>query len=126
VNLHAKGDLPPYPESEDYSWWMTHGHEAGIDPETGERIATISSNSIQPPIWVIETLRITLPAESGNPDLQIWYRILARGSGHKDKAISVIESTIVHSWPSDADLPGTCGDSEATMACGRYAWRELR
>ena len=126
VNLHAKGDLPPNPESEDFSWWMTQGQEAGIDPVTGERTATISSNSLQPPLWVIETAQIIPPAESGNPDIQIWYRILARGSGRTDKAISVIESTVVRSWPSDADTPGTCGDSEATMACGRYAWRELR
>lgn len=126
--LHAKGDLPPHPESNDFPWWTAHGHEAGINPVTGERTASFSSSSIQPPIWLIEVVRIIPPAESGRPDLQVWYRILTRGSGRTDSTISVIESTIVRYWPSDesADAQDACPDLEETMACGRYAWRELR
>lgn len=128
LNLHAKGDLPPHPESKDFAWWTAHGHEAGVDPVTGERTATFSSGSIQPPIWLIEVVRIIPPTESGLPYLQVWYRILSRGTGRTDSTISVIESTLVRYWPSDdvTDTQDACPDLEETMVCGRYAWRELR
>ena len=98
--LHAAGDLPSHPESESYSWWMEQGHEAGINPLTGDRIATISSDSINTPVWIIEAVQTIPPAENGNPDLQVWYRILARGSGRTETAVSVIESIVVRSWPA--------------------------
>ena len=79
--LHATGDLPPYPESESFSWWMEQGHEAGINPFTGDRIATISSDSFNLPVWIIEVLQANPPVDGANPNLQVWYRILARGSG---------------------------------------------
>jgi len=133
LNLHAIGDLPPHPEFENFSWWMNNGHEAGINPLTGVRMATISSDSINTPIWIIETVKTIQPAENDNPDLQIWYRLLARGSGRTANAISVIESTFVRSWPinEDSELPGTnvsdtCPGSGLPAICGRFAWRELR
>lgn len=131
--LHAAGDLPPYPESEGFSWWMDQGHEAGTDPLTGERIATISSDSINTPIWIIEVVQVIPPADDSSLNLQVWYRILARGSGRTDTAISVAESTIVRSWPAvedtelpDTDAPFSCSRAELPAKCGRYSWRELR
>ncbi len=131
--LHALGDLPPHPESESFTWWMDQGHEAGINPLTGDRTATISSDSIHTSIWVIEVIRIIPPTVDSNPDLQVWYRILARGSGRTDSAVSVIESIVVRSWPVVTDTeppetgtPPSCFRLEWPVKCGRYAWRELR
>jgi len=129
--LHDAGSLPPRPESEDIGWWMSNGHEAGIDPLTGVRVQTISSDSIDAPVWVIETVKTITPAESGDPDLQVWYRILARGTGHAETAVSVVESVVVRAWPWPADntsfsvVAGACPGSTATAMCGRYAWREI-
>ena len=131
--LHAEGGLPAHPESESFSWWMDQGHEAGINPLTGDRIATISSDSIYTPVWVIEVVQTIPPTEGTNPDLQVWYRVLARGSGRTDSAVSVIESIVVRSWPVVADTeppetetPPSCFRLELPVKCGRYAWRELR
>ncbi len=133
LNLHANGELPLHPEFESFSWWMNNGHEAGISPLTGDRMATISGDSINAPVWIIETVKTIQPSENGNPDLQVWYRILARGSGRTVSAISVIESTLVRSWPihEDSELPvtdvsDTCPGSGLPTICGRFAWRELR
>jgi len=129
--LHSAGELPPHPETEDIGWWMASGHEAGIDPMTGERLQTISGDSIEVPVWIIETIKIVPPAESGDPDLQVWYRILARGTGHTETAVSVVESIVARSWPVPDDNPsfsviaGACPGSSPTAVCGRYAWREL-
>jgi Tfp pilus assembly protein PilX len=131
--LHAAGDLSPHPESESFSWWMDQGHEAGINPLTGDRIATISSDSIHTPVWVIEVIQTIPPTIDANPDLQVWYRILARGSGRMDSAVSVVESIVVRSWPAvtdteppETETPPSCFRLELPVKCGRYAWRELR
>ncbi len=133
LTIHAMGDLPPHPEFESLSWWMQHGHEAGIDPLTGARIANISRNSINPPVWMIEVVHAMPPTENGTTDLQVWYRILARGSGWTNAVVSVIESTVVRSWPAigasqlrKTDMSGTCPGSEPAAPCGRLAWQELR
>lgn len=131
--LHAAGELPSNPEFENFSWWKNQGHEAGIDPLTGVRMATLSRHSIKPPVWIVEVAQTTLPAENGTPDLQVWYRILVRGSGRTDTGVSVIESTVVRSWPVTAatGLTGTrasgpCPGSALQALCGRFSWRELR
>jgi len=131
--LHAAGNLPPHPESESISWWMDQGHEAGINPLTGDRVATISTDSINKPVWIIEAVQVIPPADFANSNLQIWYRILARGSGRTNTAVSVIESIVVRSWPAieDAEPPATeipliCYRLELPAKCGRYSWRELR
>ena len=131
--LHAAGDLPAHPESESFSWWMDQGHEAGINPLTGDRIAVISSDSINTPVWIIEATRIIPPAVDANPNLQVWYRILARGSGRTDTAVSVIESVVVRSWqpvedtePPDTDAALSCYRLNLPAKCRRYSWRELR
>ncbi len=123
LKLHAQGNFPSNPESEDLSWWMDQGHEAGIDPLTGERIAPVASDNTHPPVWIIEAIHEVLPAESGATDLQVWYRILARGHGRTDAGISVVESIVVRSWAGTSEL---CPGSEPTASCGRVAWRELR
>ena len=129
--LHAAGSLPLHPESEDIDWWMANGHEAGVDPLTGERLQILSTDSIDAPVWIIETVKTITPAESGNPDLQVWYRILARGAGHAASAVSVVESVVVRAWPVPADnasfsvVPGACPGSSSTAICGRFSWREL-
>jgi len=133
LHLYVAGDLPVRPESENFSWWLEHGHEAGINPLTGERFATISRDSVNLPVWIIEVVKTTPPMAEGNPDLQIWYRILARGSGWTDGAVSVMESTVVRSWPAvedteppDPDAQLSCSRQGLPAKCGRYAWRELR
>jgi Tfp pilus assembly protein PilX len=133
LTLHAAGDLSPHPESEEFSWWIDQGHEAGINPLTGDRIETISSDSISPPVWVIEVVRTVPPDVDANPDLLVWYRILARGSGRTASAISVIESTVVRSWPvvvsnepPGPKTPLSCFRLALPAKCGRYSWRELR
>jgi Tfp pilus assembly protein PilX len=128
--LHASGMLPLYPESESYSWWLQHGHEAGIDPLTGERIVTLSNDSYDVPVWIIETAQIIPPGENGSTELLTWYRILARGTGQSETAVSVVESIISRSWPAADDTAvvgsGRCPGSEQPALCGRFAWRELR
>jgi len=131
--LHAPGELPSHPEFENLSWWTDHGHEAGVNPLSGDRITTITRGSIDTPVWIIEAAHAIPPSENGTTDLQVWYRILARGSGRSSAAVSVIESTLVRSWSSieSAQLPGTgtsgtCLGSEPEALCGRLSWRELR
>lgn len=131
--LHATGDLPAHPESESFSWWLAQGHEAGINPMTGARLTTISSDSVNVPAWIIEVVKTTPPMAEGNPDLQVWYRILARGSGRAESAVSVMESMLVRSWPTvensestDPGSPLSCTRLGLPAKCGRYAWRELR
>ena len=126
--LHASGDLPLNPEFESFDWWMTRGHGAGINPLTGKRTTTISAGNDHPPVWIIEAIH-SIPSES-NPSgyLRVWYRILARGTGRTKTAISVIESTLVRTWPlpglSGADDPEIC--AHASEKCKRVSWRELR
>lgn len=133
LKLHAAGGLPTHPEFESFSWWMDQGHEAGINPLNGDRIATISTDSFNPPAWIIEAARIIPPTVGANPNLQVWYRILARGSGQTDTAVSVIESTVVRSWlpvevneTPDSDTALSCYRLEMPIKCGRFSWRELR
>lgn len=133
LKMHSLGGLPPQPEFKDLSWWIDHGHEAGIDPITGDRKATVSAGSINPPVWIIEAIHAIQPSENPATDLQLWYRILVRGSGWTNAAVSVVESIVVRSWPSSdsVELPGTeasgaCPDSGPTKKCGRVSWRELR
>lgn len=133
LKLYAAGDLPPDPQHESYSWWVTRGHEAGIDPLTGNRMAKLATDSIKPPVWIIEVLHSVPPAAGGSPDLQVWYRLLARGSGQTEGAVSVVESIVVRSWPlvEDAELSGSgitgsCPGSDVPAVCGRFSWRELR
>ena len=131
--LHAVGNLPDHPEFENYAWWLDQGHEAGIDPFSGERITTISSSSINAPVWIVEAVHTVPPIEGGTPDTRAWYRVLARGSGRTEAAVSVVESIVVRSWPpfEDNESPKTlatvpCPGSEAPAICGRFSWRELR
>jgi len=131
--LHTAGDLPTHPQHESFSWWMSQGHEAGIDPLTGNRVATIASGSIKPPVWIIEVLHSIPPTAEDSPDLQVWYRILVRGSGRTDNTVSVVESIVVRSWPlvedaefSGTGISGTCPGSGIPAVCGRFSWRVLR
>jgi type IV pilus assembly protein PilX len=121
-HVYPSGGLPPYPESEDLNWWLTSGYEAGIDPVSGNRITTMSTSSIDPPVWIIELVhQAPVFAEDSTNDpigTQHWYRILARASGQTTNSISVIESTITRTWQIDAinELP----------IRHRLSWRELR
>jgi Tfp pilus assembly protein PilX len=131
--LHNIGDLSPNPEFENVAWWQEQGHEAGVDPFTGEHVQSVSSESITPPMWIIEFLHESPSVEDSSTDGQSWYRILARGSGHTISSVSVIESIVVRSWPSidsaeppDSDSPGPCPAVEPNGKCGRVSWRNLR
>ena len=133
LKVHAQGDLPASPEFRGISWWVDQGHEAGIDPRTGDLMTKIAGGSFNPPIWIIEAVHEISPTESGATDLQVWYRILARGNGRTDVSVSVVESIVVRSWttieatePTETGIPGTCPGAEPTAECGRVSWRELR
>jgi Tfp pilus assembly protein PilX len=133
LKVHTQGSLPVKPEFKDISWWLDYGHEAGIDPLTGELIASIAGGSVHPPVWIIEAIHEITPAESGATDLQVWYRILAHGSGRTATGISVVESIVVRSWApventdsAETGIPATCPGVEPTTKCGRVSWRELR
>ena len=119
MKLHSAASLPVDPEFKDLIWWTEQGHEAGIDPVTGERVLTLARNSIDPPMWVIEVAHEITPAESGHISLQDWYRIIARGSGKSNAGASVVESTVLRSWPVSGQT-----ESETPVISGRVAWRE--
>jgi len=119
LKVHSKGTLSANPESEDLSWWVDQGQEAGINPLTGARIARIAASSIEPPMWIIEVIHELPPTENEATDLEVWYRILARGSGRTVASVSVVESIVVRSWASTES-------AEPTAKRGRVAWRELR
>jgi len=120
--LHPSGNLLPHPEFEDLSWWQTQGYEAGIDPLTGSRLAGFAAGNASPPMWIVEVVHEIPASYDGSTeaptDALAWYRILARGSGQTDTAISVVESIVKRSWPAV--------DSTSTSNGGRVSWRELR
>jgi Tfp pilus assembly protein PilX len=128
LRLRLAGDLPPHPEFENLDWWLEHGHEAGVDPLTGNRIAAVAQGSHDTPVWIIESVHSLPATQDGLADLQSWYRILARGSGRTSNSVAVFESILVRSWPSvdEEDYTAVCPGSGATARCGRVAWRELR
>jgi Tfp pilus assembly protein PilX len=133
VKLHAPGSLPISPEFRDLSWWEAQGHEAGIDPQNAERVTSIAVGSASPPFWIIEAVHETPPTEIGATDIQVWYRILARGNGKTTAGVSVVESIVVRSWAtiespetSETEVITRCPGAESTAKCGRVAWRELR
>lgn len=116
--VHPLGRLTPHPEFANLNWWQSHGYEAGVDPLTGERLASIGISTIHPPLWIIEVIHdLPTGGESANPDL-VWYRIVARGSGETDRAVSVVESIVAKSWSVD--------DEQNKQITGRVSWRELR
>lgn len=130
--IHTPGSLPAHPETEDLSWWMANGHEAGIDPLTGQRLAILSTDSLHPPLWVIERLHISPAVDTGVVDDQAWYRILARGSGHTVTGVSVVESIVTRPW-LPAGTPGSATDMRRSrcpgfdpgVPCQRVAWQSL-
>jgi Tfp pilus assembly protein PilX len=131
--IHAPGSLPPHPESASFTWWMSQGQQAGIDPLTGDQKSNISQGSADKPVWIIEAIHTIPSAENGITGTQVWYRILARGSGRTSAAVSVIESTLVRFWPAveNFELPGVdiinpCSGPEPATVCRRVSWRELR
>ena len=131
--LYPPEKLPPHPEFESLAWWIDQGHEPGVDPISHKRTATIGVGSINPPVWISEMVHSIPPEESESGQLQVWYRILVRGSGQTETAVSVIESTVVRSWPpagntgsAQPDPSGNCRDSETESKCRRVSWRELR
>jgi Tfp pilus assembly protein PilX len=128
--IHASGTLPAKPETENPAWWSANGMEAGLDPVSGERLATLSIASAAPPVWIIEALHEeTLASDAGN-ETQAWYRILARGSGHAGKGVAVVESIITRPWrptPVTSTVTlGPCPGFDSSYGCERVAWRTLR
>jgi hypothetical protein len=128
--IHASGTLPARPETENHAWWLANGMEAGIDPVSGERLATLSIESAEQPVWVIETRHEEpLITASGN-ETQAWYRILARGSGHAGRGVAVVESIVTRPWrpapTASAAIPGPCPGFDSSYSCERVAWRPLR
>jgi Tfp pilus assembly protein PilX len=131
--IHTAGTLPAHPETGELSWWMANGHEAGIDPLTGQRVVMLSTQSNDPPLWVIERVQTVHAAENGATDDQVWYRILARGSGQTGSGISVVESIVTRPWipagtpePAHVLLQDRCPGFNPGVPCHRVAWRSLR
>ena len=125
ILVHASGTLPRRPEFETLAWWMETAHRAGFDPVKGEHYASTVSEDLSVPLWMIESLHDT-PADGNR--LHTWYRILVRGTGRTETAVSVVESTVTRHWAlsnnTEAASSDPCSDPGAT--CGRLAWRELR
>jgi Tfp pilus assembly protein PilX len=117
--VHPVGTLPPHPEFESLSWWLTHGFEAGIDPQTGERLENFGAGNFSSPTWVIEFIHEIAAPEDGSSTRKVWYRLLARGSGHSEPAVSVVESIVTRSW-------STSEDTNQQPAGGRESWQRLR
>lgn len=133
LRVYPPGHLPLGPESESFTWWAEHGHEAGTDPFTGERIETLGAGSATAPTWILETMQAAAPSDDETADLEVWYRILARGSGHAATSVSVVESTVVRSWPGtaapqspDTEPSGLCPGTAEGAPCERVNWRALR
>ncbi len=121
LKFHQPGDLLLQPALADLAWWQAQGYEAGIDPLTGDRLETLAASSIDPPMWVIEVVQEKpLAGEDTGEDplsTQVWYRIVARGSGHTSSTLSVVESVVTRIWPADEEVP------KANQ--GRVTWRQL-
>ena len=131
--VHSPGELPPHPEFERFSWWQDHGYEVGVDPLTGNPVTGVATGNSNRPVWLIEVLYTVPPSDDGARNLQVWYRILARGSGRTNAVVSVIESIVVRSWPSignpafpNPDTTKKCSGFQSATRCGRVSWRELR
>jgi Tfp pilus assembly protein PilX len=133
LDVHSPGELPPHPEFESFLWWQNQGYEAGIDPLTGNPDKEIIAGNVKKPIWLIEELYTIPPSDDGSRNLQVWYRILARGNGQTNAVVSVIESIVVRSWPPsdnpalpDPGATKICTGFKSATRCGRVSWRELR
>lgn len=131
--VHRQGELPDHPESENHSWWQDHGYEVGMDPLAGVPSADVAANSNDNAVWIIEELHSIPPSTDGPKNLQVWYRILARGGDRNRTAVSVVESTVVRSWmstgsqaPPAPENSGKCPGSHPEAECGRVSFRELR
>jgi len=116
--VHGTDTLVPHPEFESLSWWQIHGFEAGIDPLTKERLASFGADGFTAPLWVIETIHETTLAGDSSTSQQVWYRLLARGHGRSQTAVSVVESIIMRTWSTIEDPSQPQG--------GRAAWQRLR
>lgn len=131
--VHSPGDLPTHPEYESLSWWLDHGYLTGIDPLTGEHTVGGAPGNTNNSVWLIEELHSVSRVTDDPEALQVWYRILARGSGRSKGAISVVESIVARSWlstrepaPSDTEVSSYCSGLDSSAQCGRVSWRELR
>jgi Tfp pilus assembly protein PilX len=121
LKLHTAGSLPAHLEFKDLAWWATHGHEAGIDPVTKERVLTMARNSPIPPMWLIEVAHELTVVENGLTSQQVWYRITVRANGMTGTGVSVIESIVMRSWLVSEET-----DNETAVTSGRISFRELR
>ena len=128
--IHASGTLPGRPETENLAWWLANGMEAGIDPVSGERLATLSIDSATPPVWIVESLHEERLVSASGDETQAWYRILARGNGHAGRGVAVVESIVTRPWrPArtiDAVTQEPCPGFDSSYRCERVAWRTLR
>jgi Tfp pilus assembly protein PilX len=131
--VHQPGELPTLPEYESPAWWQDHAYEIGADPLATEAATAVSSAENHKPVWLIEELHRIPPTGDDPKDLRVWYRIMARGNGRTQTAVSVIESIVVRSWPtveypasSGSHNGGSCADARHRQDCGRVSWRERR
>lgn len=122
---HATGSLQNDMQYQPIAVWRSLGFEAGVDPDTGVRIAVIGMTSAEPPMWVIEHLYHSpavvdnnLP-ENSRPE-QDWFRLLVRSSSRSGNIVSAIESVIVRSTDASEQTPPPLPKTE------RISWRELR
>lgn len=114
---HPVGSLVANIQSEDAAMWQALGFEAGVDPATGARLATLPTSGANPAMWIIQNLHHSAAASDGSTPELDWYRILVRATGQSETSVSVVESVVSKSWAED---------ETATAFSKRVAWQELR
>lgn len=122
--LRARGDLPAQPELEGAAWWQSNGQLAGIDPLSSMQTTTSGAANSAPSLWIIEMAHEVPASADGSTPTHAWYRILARASGRTKSSISIVESIVMRTWPTEK--PGPCFGLTPGTECGRVSWRQLR
>lgn len=142
VAIHNAGEIPALAEYENAAWWRSNAVKAGINPATGEILASYEDLGTEPPHWILEELHFQSAAEGEFEDGTRgvgYYRILGRGTGVHPASIAVIESIVARPWGGDYRLngfpPGYGPENFCTqfdqaqllqLDCGRMAWRQRR
>lgn len=137
VAIRNAGELPPRPELESAAWWRANAFEAGTDPQSGEDLG-YRPGGAEPARWMIEEI-LYQPADRDDPDTPVggvgYYRVLARGSGRRASSVAVSESILARPWEGEyepapyppLDPPAAfCGQFDASVACGKLAWRQRK
>ena len=129
--FQTNGSLSAHPEHEPLSWWLENGFVTGSQPQNVDVPLLPGHFGGKQSLWLIQPVHQLAASADGTTGPRAWYRVLSRGSGEKDAVVSVMESTVIRTWPTrdqtDAtgiDASGWCAAN--TDLCGRVTWRERR